>query len=506
MPSRMIFDNVAEAQAYVFDVLNGDADRFTHNTMTRASLARLGGAPLEPDAGQGFELRRGYTGRSFARRERVVYGFQEFVHALDRLYLHERDSLTRALNTVPPRDTWFKLPITSDDNVNAFFTELTDLGFVQHAIAADVLQRRDGGAFLYVDASGNLDEPLTASSTWHGFDHVSIHDVDPDTIEFTDTVNPLTNQHRIESLGIFQSQEDVKNHDPTIIHGSRLVQFKEDQESRWWFGRSKIDPVFDDVQNIRDILYAQKQAQFEGQPIVVEVDTEEGFTADTDDIDDMETEMREIVTGARDAFSPIEGVTISRLEPTDLQDPDAVLQALASRVAMFTEFTPNHVMMATRAQGAVGPEEELQYESAVMVRREVFGMPILRHIIRMGQRGKRNGLPRRDITIPFDADWPRVRDAGARQEALIDQRDSLTLINALEMGRLPPDRVLRKFPENPAGPVSRPSQGEPDRLRSNRQLNASVDPALREAVEQVLRDLVDDGAIPFTVVHHGDPP
>lgn len=436
----------------------------------------------------------GWPHRSHEGRERFLYGHQEMVFAQDRLYLHKRDDLVKGLIDEPAHDTWAEMPKTRDEEINDFLFELWSMGFPQKAEAADRVQRRDGGAFVYLNASGDPSQPLDENTVWHSFDYVTVFDIVENSIEYDPNPTDFTELHGIERCKIRRNLSPFTTGDPdeadldTLeVHGSRLIPFIEDVEARWWFGQAKLDASFDSIMGLRDAVYAQRNAQLQGDPFKVTLDFENVGLAALHD-DELDTRVEEAIedfeSGQRDSFVLLEGVQIDRVGAQDLPDPEPLARMYASRLGMNWEHMPNEILMIARGSRQVEPEDRRGYVDNIRRRQESYVRPILQHLLKLAQFGKKRH-PRRRLVLK-EIDWPELQTLGERDQAVADNRDAQTLNLAKALGRRAP-RQEEKFPEDPDGP-------DPDALAlmAGGGARASVDKAIDARVRRILEEREED--------------
>lgn len=432
-------------------------------------------------------LLRSTSGRRFRSshgKENIIYNYPEDIFHRDREYLYERDPLTHGVLSTPARDTWSQLP-TLNSPLDEFFLELAELDFPAMAETADTLHRRDGSAFLYLNAGGSPRQPLRTRDELFGFDIIKAEDVTE--VNFTSQPTALTGQHGIRDVTI-DDPEDAFNSDEfddAVIHGSRLVLFKEDRESRGWRGRPVIDPIHDALWNLRDIEYAQSHAQFEGSPLAVEVVPDVPITVDEEDKANLRDEIVEFTEGTRQAFSPVEGVSVERVESADLGDPMPVARMLTSRVAAACEFTVNQLLAMSRGAEQVTDTDRQNYETNIQQRRETFARPILSHMITVGDH--LGMTPQRDLRLPLDVRWPNIQAHGLRAMAYIYRTMASALDIAEARGKALPPEIEHFFPDDPS---KEPDGAEepPDEEEDEEGGTGSDDVTQRELVRE-LREL-----------------
>lgn len=471
MPTQQfLFNDVQSAKQFIFD-LDSERRQSGANNLTQLSRSSIDSA-VRGNYGTWSHI-------SSHRKEIFVHNRQDAIYPEDLVYLHTRDPTVHGINRKVPEDTWFKLPESTIDAIDSYFAELTRLKFVQKAIEADTAQRRDGTSFLYINASGpSPADPLTPQDEIFGFQIIPKGRVVKNSVLPTDTPDPLLSQHGIEQIEIRgdpsiaeeESPDIVDIEDPTsdrtplmatntTIHGSRLILFKEDQETDHWTGRPKIAPCYDEVWDWRDINWAQTQAQFEGDPISVEVDSDEMFGLDDESEQLIEQEIEEFISGAGQVFSPVQGITIERVGQQDLNDPTPNLRSIASRIATSVEFTAGQLLAMSRGAEQVTDQDILTYASEIEKRRHHFCMPVLQHMVRVGQFV---GMLPRNETMPLEVHWPNLRTLSPREKAYVHNTSSMAMDRALQWNRELPREIERMFPEGEPIPEPRDQPEDPD--------------------------------------------
>lgn len=400
-----------------------------------------------------------YYSSSASGKELHAYQYAAAIHDQDREYLHQRDPLTYAINTVPPRDSWFRVPITGVDAIDSMFRELRKRGFNSRAMAADSCQRKYGYAFLYVNAAGGSDQPITNRRVWSGFDYVRARDIVWADTTYKDD-DPLLPWH-IEKLAVRDA-----NGKTFFIHGTRLVPFVEDHEARHPSrARAKIDPVFDAIWNIRDVEYMQKQAQFEGSPYALEVDSAAQFRLTPERAAEMGEEMTQVRGLGRDGFGPLEGVKVKRVGAMDLDNAEWAMRILVGRVAVATEFTSNMLIALSRGSEQITDSDRVDYASNIRIRGESFMWPILARVVDLAKEA--NLLVRRP-EFPDDLEWPELRILTAKEFSSMQRNQAMAIQAAAAGGRMPPDNIRRHWPVDPNAIVPPEPQGdgeEPPEMR-----------------------------------------
>lgn len=464
MPEQQfLFNDVQSAKQFLLD-LDNESRRADANSLTQLSRGRIDSAVRD---NQGT-----WSHVSSHRKEIFVHNRQDAIYPEDLLYLHTRDPTVHGINRRVPEDTWFKLPDTTVDEIDDFFAQLTRLRFVQKIIEADTAQRRDGSSFLYINASGqDPSQPLQPEDEIFGFQVIPADRVVENSVIPTESTNPLLSQHGFEQIEIYGDPSVAKDDDDSIvdisdpdidfggkttIHGSRLLLLKEDQETDRWTGRPKIEPCYDEIWDWRDIIWAQTNAQFEGNPIAVKIDSEEMFGLDEEAEELIQQEMEEFVSGVGQVFSPIQGVDIKRVGQSELDDPLTNLRSIASRIATACEFTAGQLLAMSRGAEQVTDQDILTYASEIEKRRFHFAVPLLQHMVFIAQF---LGMLPRDTEMPLEVHWPNLRTLSPRERAYVHNTSSMALDRALTWNRELPREIERMFPEKEGSTV--PTDQEP---------------------------------------------
>ncbi|PSP20836.1 MAG: hypothetical protein BRC55_16080, partial [Cyanobacteria bacterium SW_8_48_13] len=172
--------------------------------------------------------------RTRFKKEQHIYGNQETVWDLDLEYLHNRDPTVRAINHRPAEDTWFRFPETSVESIDQWFTRLMRMKCHTKAISADTLGRAYGGAFLYVNASGDVSEEIPRrGGEIHGFTVIHPLLVADDSVEWDNSGRRIYKQHGIKSIKLnaklVRGDENIDSEGSRArtksIDGSRLIHF-----------------------------------------------------------------------------------------------------------------------------------------------------------------------------------------------------------------------------------------------------------------------------------------
>lgn len=397
-------------------------------------------------------------------RERKVFQRQAIVYQQDRDYLFDRDPTAEFLISKAPEACWWKLPRTYDAEIDGFIRKLRNLGFNPKAEAADIKQRTHGWSLLFIVAPGDKGTPLPRNRPWAGFDYIDAPAIVPESIVYDTSGDPLLKQHGILSLEVLRADGERE-----LVHGSRFRLFREDLLAREVpGGRSMLDVVYDDLWSLRDVLFAQEQAQVQGDPIVVSVDLEHNYTVNPETQADIEAESKEMKSGHRQAFSPTEGLIIERLGSVSLDDPTHIIRTLYSRIANGTRnFYPiNMIVASSRGSEQVTDQDRMDFASNVVMRNEKFVLPILTDLLDLA---KHSGMVSRSAEFPEDVEWPDLRVLNPRERAYVESTKATALLRAQQSGYLPDKWVMKGMSPRPGGILplqpSHPSDADLERER-----------------------------------------
>lgn len=425
---------------------------------------------------------RAYLDVSASGREISVYGYDAVISHRDRCYLANRDTTIRLFVEGQALDAVSELPVTpASPDADIAIRDLADKGLASAFAQAVAYGLRDGFSFLYFDCPGNVEQPIPptapggarASITPAGFSVITAEQlvwpepaiyVQPGTPE---TRDPLL-RHGILSLTVDFGRPpdyDWQQPPPPIpstskqpgqdsifqnrkqIHGHRIFPITPDILAKAFVGRSVIDIIYDDLRNLRDTLFAQTAAQLQGNPIVVEVKTDEGFRAEPEDQELVNKDLKEFSEGQRDSFSPLNGMTMKRLGPVELPDAEILIRTLASRLSHASALPVNKILASSRGSEQATPVDHDVYETNLTRRfRKPRLEPVLRHALRIMAHG---GAVGKRIVYPTPRfEWLDNRVVAPDTAALIIKNKATTLGLALKAGRLPPRDILEMFPEN----------------------------------------------------------
>lgn len=437
---QFAFKDIQSVNNFALDL--GSSRRGNAGLMPRSQLYAwgnsFGGTPITT------------VNRSSSQRETWLHGQRPIVYQQDLDYLMKRDPVSRAVVTHPPRDTWVRMPRSYEDAVDEFFAELTRMGFQRAAITADICQRRSmpGVAFLYIKTGGSPSDHIEdGGAAWTGFQVIRPTDVDwkETTYNFADPLLP----HGIELLAVVQS-----NGIRAKIHGTRLVAFVEDLEvDKLQEAWPKLAVLHDPLWRRLDIEVMQTGAQVDGNPYVLEVDTDllrQGMgrvKLDQDEADDMMDQVAEVASGETHAFGVMKAIRVRRVGKVDLDNPEWALRSVAGAVASDSEFTSNMVVVFSRGSEQITDADRNDYADNVETRRHLFAWHILDRLFRLAQVS--GFVTKMRAELPLELKWPHIRRLNQREEAFVLARNAATLREAREARRLPPRHIDEQFPPDP---------------------------------------------------------
>lgn len=418
-----------------------------------------------------------YGGRLFRStygREVRVYGYQQKIYAVDRDYLMARDTTARMF-IHQYNDAWNGLPLTYVPEIDAYFGDQMALGLDIALRAGYQGYYMEGGCFVMLETTGDPMKRLSRGERplgWTFLPAASIIDdptnpangyllVEPGT---PGSVDPLLD-HKIEFIAYFATEEDRTRGKPTWVHGSRLIAINLDEmHQRWW--RTPVvpfDAMYDDLWNLRDIIFSRSRGHFQGDPIVVEVDLSEPAmkVLELEGMDEpqrtaMSQQAEQAVvdfnTGAKTSFAPVMGFKLKRLGAAQLPDPKEDVMMLSSRLSHDSTYPVKYVLASTKGSTDVSDQDILTRAGNLQNVRNTWGVKHLRKALLMGQVMGVNGLRMQEqFALPHtdEMKWPLVRPLSPRDAAFTEKTDIVIYREAQEAGLQPPVRLQRKFPQDP---------------------------------------------------------
>lgn len=444
VPKTFLFPNPDSAAKFMLSVFDTPRELWSSPRFLD-SLANTNNGMLTTD---------GFRDRSSTGREAEIYGHQTFIHVQDREYLFERDPTARMIVSRVPEDTWVTLPRTYDEGIDAFFEQLMDMAAHVKIAAGDESQRMYGAAFLYLDCTGEASQELTPRDKLMGIDIIEAKEVAVDKIVLYkpgEERHPLCD-HGIKSIQfsilapnevrVVKKDEPEPNH---VIHGSRIRLLREGKRGRSIIARPVVDVIFDALRDLRDFAFSLRMAQMQGNPIALDIDTEQGFHLAKEIQTAIKENMEDFQDNQRDVFGGIAGVKVRRIGSMQLDDAEPGIRLAASRISNATEFPVNMVLASSRGSEQVTDRDILEYEARISARREMFGRPILNGLVRVGQY--LNMVPKRS-RLPWDMEWPRLRMMSPHEESMNINRAAMTVKAALQAGYIPKKRYLKFFEKN----------------------------------------------------------
>lgn len=420
--------------------------------------------------------------RSFRGRELVVYGEQQVITHGDREYLKERDPLGIKLTRGTAIKSWFAPPRTYEPVTDDFFQSLRRLRFNQASIAADTNQGAFGGAFLYLRAGGNPKTPLQRGDRPLGYDFISLGNLAPDPVIWDESGDEMLRQHGIEFLTLNKPVPGSDAADDLLtIHGSRIIGFVHNPESRTYCSTPILDAAFNDLWALRDHYWNGLMASRDGAPINIEVDLDHPEAIDLTTAeqqrqfeDDLRAQLMLLRNGQNQSIIT-RGVKVTRLSKADIHDRTLDIHGAADRIAAASEvYTPEQILR-TKMTAAETDVTLSEHEGLLLQRMQSFCLPIYEQAF---LQFKAMGLVAKKATLPIDLDWPRMRRVDERQLSVADRSDAMTLRMAFQSGRLPPARILSRFPVRPEGilPLQAPSDEQLENNIEVAEIKAGDDP------------------------------
>jgi hypothetical protein len=414
---------------------------------TQGAGTTVPGALWDAWLSEGDGYRHPFSNR---QKETRVYNYNPQLFRHDFRYLENRDPTAQMIIHEVPKAVWAGIPSTGQNDIDTWLTRLVRLGYLDHSQAAQSIARRDGSSFLFWRMTGNLDEPASRGDDVVGFDVINQDQVE--NVKMSTSTNKLIARDRI---GQVQLQDD----ETTTIHGSRLELFKEDKTVQDWLGRPKLMPIYDDIWNLRDILYSQTHQQFEGNALQVTVDDkalERNITLGENEKSKLRSNLGGLISGHNQIIDPVEGITIERIGAADLPDPREIINALVARISNATEFTKSQI--ASVSTGANLEEiDRDEWDSAISTVRSNFASQHIQHAVTVG---KVTGEVPSAAELPVNFRWPESRHYNLRELAYVFRSSSMALEAALRWGRQVPPEIEDFFPDDPdRDPIPRVEAG-----------------------------------------------
>lgn len=407
-------------------------------------------------------------------REINVYQRLPIVLQKTRDYLVYRDDTAKMLAWQPAYDALAAPPRTFNDTIDSFLRfNWTTLGLGSAAIAARANSYYTGGSLLYLRAAGSPESPLQRGDRWFGWEHIPadlVIDEPNDAengIEFEFEADaPLTSapRHGIQSISFHLSRDDkARGADPIRVHGSRIIPYNEDPESKSWrTWRVPLDAHIDTLSDFRDVAASRSRGHFQGDPIIAEFDLSKDAiealsltTLSGDDLDNAEDEtneaMRRFRTFLTDGLGLNRGISYKRLGSADLLDPTPDFDWLAAKLSHNEPLTAEHIKASTKGSRSAGAEHTLEYEGNLRRRlQEAHWNPIIAHLLRMAQRTQQFGITRNLAADLPPLVWPRLMIQSPRDDAFTESQKVRTLLTADDLGRLGTPELEATFPRNPS--------------------------------------------------------
>lgn len=441
------------------------------NSFASDITSRRGGLALMPRS-QMMQWASSYGGipvsvnQSSSRRETWLHGQRPTVYQQDLDYLMKRDPVARAVISKPPRDTWMRMPRAYEPAVDDFFARLVRLGFTRAVINADVSQRRTlpGCAFLYIKAGGAPGNPIDeGGDLWTGFQAVKAGDIDwrETTWNYSDPTLPWG----VERLAVVQGDGTRAK-----IHGSRLIPLCEDLEAtKLQEAWPKLAALHDPLWRRLDVEAMQNGAQVDGNPYVLEIDTDllragmGRVKLDPTEADDMMDQVAEVASGETHAFGIMKAIRVRRVGKVDLDNPEWVLRLVAGAVAADSEFTSNMVIVFSRGSEQITDADRNDYGDDIEIRRDLVAWPVLDRAFTLGQVS--GFVKKTRPEVPLELKWPSIRRLTQREEAFVLARNAATLREAREARRLPPRHIDELFPKDPESLPEKPIRADERKKR-----------------------------------------
>lgn len=483
--------------------------------------------PILPTSEFG-EIVRKHDGRPWKvhtsedQRELDLYDYKEFVHPIDRYYLATRDPTARFATYVMTRDVWAQPPrvarnADNRDEFRRFFLDLYKKQFFHQAWAGHKMARRDGGAFIFIQATGDPSQPLQEGDRIAGFSTIPVGSVPDRFIEHTDNANdPIIRHHGVERIVIQDSlnEENPMRVNYQEIHGSRLLLVKEDPEGDAVVSNPILNVIHDDLWNWRDMGASARDGVMQGNPVAVDVKTDDEYSiqrvpegergTDSDPYQIVVEEMEDWQMGYIDSFAPIEGIELKRLGPSEVDVPQESISSYVGRIASALDVTRAKVMATTESGGGgqMGNVDQDEYGRAIRGLQKAQAFPLLQQMVEVG---KRIGvLKRRPELHPMDVEWGDPLFYNKRQRAFVGKShaQAASIIDEQGVRKVPAEteHLLPKDPSKDPAPTAdtgddRGGDGQGSNNNQTGQNASASKVRQREEIRDVIREMQEMGEL-----------
>lgn len=437
-----------------------------------------------------------FNAESSDQRETNLYDYKRTIHPQDRWYLAERDPTGIAVIHKMPNMLWRRFPTitagigtglstSSAEAFNNYFALLRKLGYLNAARQAHKMARRDGGAFVYRVAPGNLDEPLPRDTRIRGYRTIPLHAIPIEGVLMHPNPDgvPLIEQHGIASLLVRGTRtvnrpSDAQDSDALLnnaaqfreveVHGTRLEYFAptEDHDKRNIVHASILDAIHDDLWNFRDILATTTRGIIQGNPIVADVNIKDGFSlqvpadiqgTDEDPITVLQDEMEDYQGFGRDSFSPIEGITLRRVGAAEVEVPPDLVRALVGRIAGAAGLPVGKIFPTSRGSEQVTDQDQADMAGFMHELGDNYAHAHLQHQVDVGRYTRMlRGTNRSEL--PANLVWPDPLFYNARERVFVAKSAASAAFQVAQLGRDLPPEYEALIPRN-GRPIFKPGVG-----------------------------------------------
>lgn len=167
------------------------------------------------------------------------------------------------------------------------------------------------------------------------------------------------------------------------VHASRCIRFKEDRSTRAPVGSRVLEPVFDQIQLLRQMEWAAAEGFYQRvvPPFIVEVN--EDFSFGPEHQKQLEDQFNGFRTGVKQ-FLGVEGVKITPMAGGgETQDPENTFRMLVSRIAAGTGVPPRKLIMAAKGAVSESQEDRKEYESWISKRQRTYAGAVARRFFEL---------------------------------------------------------------------------------------------------------------------------
>lgn len=413
--------------------------------------------------------------RSTTGREVFTYGYAPNIYANDREYLLQRDPTAKMFVEMPWSVMWNGLPRSFIEPIDTYLAEMAARGLLLALQGSYQEYYQNGGALVYCETTTRSPSQRLQRGErpirWHVIPaHRIVDKADGDDRYILATKRDPLVEHGIQSICVYLTEEDREDEKPTRLHGSRFFPVNLDPRAQGWWRTPRIpfNAIYDTLWEMRDLIFSRIRANFQGNPIVVDVD----ISADAqkvlnfDNVDDeelakeaqaVEQGIVDFSTGGKQSFAPVMGYKLRRLGPADTPDAKEDVALLGARLAHGSLFSVKQVIASTKGNVDVGDQDILTFAGNVQNYRNTHGHGHLSRVVLMGRVMGANGLRMQDaheLPPATDLEWPLIRMLTPRDQSFVEKTEFAMAAGGWEKAIRVPARIDRKFPQDRSVPLA----------------------------------------------------